>query len=96
MRACPLFALALALALVGCSIPTKPGAPFATAFMAGSHGYPVAGRHFPALPIAPDDVREHFTELGASELSVDLLRTTHRVRDGYEGMIVATGVIRES
>jgi hypothetical protein len=29
MRACPLFALALALALVGCSIPTKPGAPFA-------------------------------------------------------------------
>ena len=74
----------------------KPGAPFATAFMAGSHGYPVADRHFPALPITTDDVRRHFNELGASDLSVELLETKHRVRDGYEGMIVATGVIRES
>lgn len=70
----------------------KPGAPFATAFMAGSQGYPVAGTRFPALPITPDDVRLHFTELGASKLSVELLRTKHRVRDGYEGMIVATGL----
>jgi hypothetical protein len=69
----------------------KPGAPFATAFMAGSRGYPVAGTSFPALPISPDDVRRHFTRLGAAELSVELLRTKHRVRDGYEGMIVATG-----
>jgi hypothetical protein len=71
----------------------KPGAPFATTFMAGSDGYPVAGTRFPALPISPDDVRLHFTELGASELSVDVLRTSHRVRDGYEGMIVATGFV---
>ncbi len=71
----------------------KPGAPFATAFMAGSRGYPVAGTQFPALPITPDDVREHFTALGASDLSVELLRTKHRVRDGYTGMIVATGVL---
>jgi NNMT/PNMT/TEMT family len=71
----------------------KPGAPFATAFMAGSHGYPVAGTHFPALPITTDDVRECFTGLGASDLSVELLRTKHRVRDGYTGMIVATGVL---
>jgi hypothetical protein len=74
----------------------KPGAPFAAAFMAGSHGYPVAGTHFPALPIATDDVRRYFTQLGASDLSVELLRTKHRVRDGYEGMIVATGVVRKS
>ena len=74
----------------------KPGAPFATTFMAGSHGYPVAGTDFPALPITADDVRRHFTELGVGELSVELLRTKHRVRDGYEGMIVATGVIRDS
>lgn len=71
----------------------KPGAPFATAFMAGSHGYEVADTDFPALPITTDDVQQHFTKLGVSELSAELLRTKHRVRDGYEGMIVATGVI---
>ena len=73
----------------------RPGAPFAAAFMAGSHGYPVAGTRFPALPISDGDVRLHFTQLGASELSVELLQTEHRVRDGYEGMIVATGFIRD-
>jgi hypothetical protein len=70
----------------------KPGAPFATAFMSGSHGYPVAGKVFPALPISPQDVEKHFIELGASELSVELLETKHRVRHGYDGMIVATGL----
>lgn len=69
----------------------KPGAPFATAFMSGSDGYPVASKVFPALPITLDDVELHFTELGASNLNVELLRTKHRVRDGYQGMIVATG-----
>lgn len=68
-----------------------PGAPFAAAFMADSEGYPVDGTHFPALPIEPDDVRRHLTELGVREPSVDLLDTSKRVRDGYGGMIVATG-----
>jgi hypothetical protein len=71
----------------------KPGAPFAAAFMAGSQGYPVAGTRFPALPITPDDVSVHLLACGASELSVKLLRTKHRVRDGYQGMIVATGFV---
>jgi hypothetical protein len=69
----------------------KPRAPFATAFMAGSDGYPVADTNFPALPITRDDVWLPLTELGASELSVDMLQTKHRIRDGYAGMIVATG-----
>jgi len=68
-----------------------PGAPFAAAFMAGSQGYPVDGTHFPALPIDPDDVRQHLTELGVREPSVELLDTEPEVRDGYNGMIVATG-----
>jgi hypothetical protein len=68
-----------------------PGAPFAAAFMAGSDGYPVDGTHFPALPIKPDDVWQHLTELRVREPSVDLLNTRYRVRDGYAGMIVATG-----
>jgi hypothetical protein len=70
-----------------------PGAPFAAAFMAGSDGYPVDGTQFPALPIKPGDVRQHLTELGVREPSVDLLQTKHRVRDGYAGMIVATGFV---
>jgi NNMT/PNMT/TEMT family len=72
----------------------KPGAPFATSFMAGSRGYLVADTRFPALPITPDDVWQHFTGLGVGDLRVELLRTKHRVRDGYEGMIVATGFAR--
>jgi hypothetical protein len=68
-----------------------PGAPFAAAFMAGSDGYPVDGTRFPALPIKPDDVRRHLTGFGVREPSVDLLDTRYRVRDGYAGMIVATG-----
>jgi hypothetical protein len=68
-----------------------PGAPFAAAFMAESDGYPVDGTQFPALPIKPDDVREHLTKLGVREPEVDLLDTSYRVRDGYAGMIVATG-----
>jgi hypothetical protein len=69
----------------------KPGAPFAATFMAGSDGYPVADTRFPALPITAADVREHLTALGADGLSVELLTTKHRVREGYHGMIVATG-----
>jgi hypothetical protein len=70
-----------------------PGAPFATAFMAGSKGYPVASTDFPALPITPDDLESRFTELDVDGLNVELLRTSHRVRDGYEAMIVATGYV---
>lgn len=70
-----------------------PGAPFAAAFMAGSDGYPVNGTRFPALPIKPEDVRQQLTDLGVREPSVDLLDTRYRVRDGYAGMIVATGFV---
>ena len=70
-----------------------PGAPFAAAFMAGSDGYPVARAVFPGLRITPEDVMRHLTVLGAREPSVELLKTSHRVRDGYAGMIVATGFV---
>jgi hypothetical protein len=71
----------------------QPGSPFAATFMAGSCGYWVDPTYFPALRIAPDDVEEEFEKLGVSELGVDLLKTTDRVREGYEGMIVATGIV---
>jgi NNMT/PNMT/TEMT family len=72
----------------------KPGAPFAAAFMAGSDGYLVAGTRFPALPITVAHVREHLSALGAAGVSVELLSTKQRVREGYAGMIVATGFTR--
>jgi NNMT/PNMT/TEMT family len=73
-----------------------PGAPFAAAFMAGSNGYKVGDTVFPAVPITVDDVRRHFTELGAEKLSLEMPETEHRVRHGYEGMIVATGFARSA
>ncbi len=69
----------------------QPDAPFAAAFMAGSAGYEVAGRAFPAVPITRDDVERHLRELGVREPTVELLETKPEVRDGYTGMIVATG-----
>jgi hypothetical protein len=70
----------------------QPGAPFAATFMAGSSGYPVAGQRFPALRITPADVRERLMSLRVSELNVEFPQTRHRVRPGYGGMIVATGI----
>ena len=69
----------------------KPGAPFAAAFMAGSDGYRVAETPFPAVPITSADVWELLTGLGVVEMSVEMVKTEHRVRDGYAGMMVATG-----
>jgi hypothetical protein len=79
---------------VGCFIAAlEPGAPFAAAFMEGSGGYPVDGTAFPALPIGLSDVRGCLDGL-ASDLSVRPVKTDERVRDGYTGMIVATGLAR--
>jgi hypothetical protein len=68
-----------------------PDAPFAAAFMAGSGGYEVAGTDFPAVPITKEDVEKHLIELGVREPTVQTLTTKPAVRDGYTGMIVATG-----
>lgn len=71
----------------------EPDSPFAAAFMAESDGYIVDGISFPALAITTDDVTDHLKKLGVSDLSVDLLHTRDRVREGYAGMIVATGIV---
>jgi NNMT/PNMT/TEMT family len=70
----------------------EPGAPFAATFMAGSDGYPVADTRFPALSITRDDVTRPLAKLGVSDLSVQQIGEKPRVRPGYEGMIVATGI----
>jgi hypothetical protein len=78
---------------IGCFVGAlQPGSPFAASFMSGSSGYPVGGVTYPALPVAANDIVEHFTRLGVSKLNVKQLETSQLVRDGYEGMIVATGI----
>ncbi len=78
---------------VGCFVGAlRPGAPFAAAFMAESDGYAVGETRFPALKITRDDVMSVFTELGASDVRVELPATPHRVRPGYSGMLVTTGL----
>jgi hypothetical protein len=69
----------------------KPDAPFAAAFMEESKGYEVAGTRYPAYRVTVADVKRHLARLGARDLTVEQPDTSHRVRDGYEGMIVATG-----
>jgi hypothetical protein len=69
-----------------------PGAPFAAAFMAESNGYKVAEERFPALNITMSDVEEIFLKLGPVELRHYETQTLHKVRDGYTGMIVTTGI----
>jgi hypothetical protein len=67
--------------------------PFAAAFMKGSEGYPVGDVTYPALPVTADDISEHFTRRHrVSELNVKEFEPSQLVRDGYEGMIVATGI----
>jgi NNMT/PNMT/TEMT family len=71
----------------------QPRAPFAAAFMAESKGYEVDGTWFPALPVTVEDVRKCFEECSISELNVVMTETPPEVRPGYNGMIVATGIV---
>jgi hypothetical protein len=73
----------------------EPLSPFAAAFMSGSKGYPLGKDTvitYPALPVAKDDISDHFKRLCVDGLSVVELEPSDRVRHGYEGMIVATGI----
>ncbi|GID31353.1 SCO2525 family SAM-dependent methyltransferase [Paractinoplanes brasiliensis] len=66
-----------------------PGAPFAAAFMCRSDGYTVGGQHFPAYSIGPSDVESCLASV-ARIRHIDKV-DSHDLREGYSGMIVATG-----
>lgn len=66
----------------------KPGSPFAAAFIKGSKGYSVGELEFPAVAIAEEDVRRLLR--GVANVTVKPIESTG-LRDGYEGMILATG-----
>jgi hypothetical protein len=69
----------------------RPGAPFATAFMRDSHGYPVDDQWFPAVAIGETDVKACLAPL-SHDLRVSTVVSDAPLRDGYRGMILALGV----
>lgn len=68
------------------------GSPFAIAFMEGSRKYEVGGEIFPAVPVRVDDVTDCLETLLVDQLTVRKVEAPPQVRDGYDGMIVATGL----
>lgn len=68
----------------------KPGGPFAAAFMVKSTGYKVGETWFPAVPIDPVEAARSLESI-AYNVRVHEIETDSPLRDGYEGMILATG-----
>lgn len=69
----------------------KPRAPFAAAFMKNSRGYQVGRCRFPAVAINERDV-EQCLEAVAQDVKIHTIRKIDTpLRDGYDGMILATG-----
>jgi len=66
-----------------------PRAPFAAAFMRRSSGYPVGALRFPASSVDEDDIQRALADVAHIENIVSV--TSHDLRDGYSGMMVATG-----
>lgn len=72
-----------------------PNAPFAIAFMEHSGGYHVADKHFPATDIGSGDVHGCLDDRA---VDVELLRVEtgdKPLRDGYSGMIIACGRVKD-
>jgi hypothetical protein len=69
----------------------RPGAPFAAAFMEHSTGYVVGDHRFPAVAVSRADVQEclegYCLEFKTFRIELD----DKPLRDGYSGMILATG-----
>jgi hypothetical protein len=68
----------------------RPGAPFAAAFMKRSQGYIVGAQRFPAVAIDEGDVTDTLRYV-SRDLRLHTIDSTN-LRDGYEGMILATGL----
>jgi hypothetical protein len=68
----------------------RPGAPFAIGAMRDSFGYTVGGVDFPATPMNDDDVRDVLGPV-ACDLQVHTVKADPPLREGYQGMLLATG-----
>jgi hypothetical protein len=71
-----------------------PGAPFMMAFMEGSVGYEVSGVSYPAVNISAESLDALIDDLPVAD--VNILRTDNSVRKlrpGYDGMFLVTGIV---
>ncbi|MGC0315288.1 SCO2525 family SAM-dependent methyltransferase [Kitasatospora acidiphila] len=75
----------------------RPGAPFAVAFMENSLGYEVGDHTFPACKIQRSDVLAGLQEYAADDLKVSHIDVpgSQPLRDGYTGMLLALGRLRD-
>ncbi len=72
----------------------RPGAPFAAAFMENSLGYDVGTHRFPAVAIDKDKVENCLAD-ETEDLKIHRLgKTRNPLREGYDGMLLATGRVR--
>lgn len=72
-----------------------PGAPFAIALMEHSKGYHVADSHFPAIDIDEAAVRRCL-DGWVSSSSIERIKLGDKpLREGYEGMLIALGQIKD-
>ena len=73
----------------------RTSAPFATAHMENSLGYEVGGVWFPAYAVDVDGVERALADI-AYDVSVRHIpyNVDGALREGYDGMIVATGRAR--
>lgn len=69
----------------------RPGGHIAAAFLAGSSGYEVSGRRFPAVSLASGEIRARLARRLASLQVVPIGLSTHEVRSGYTGAIFVSG-----
>lgn len=67
----------------------KPGSPFAAAFMKDSSGYTVGNVSFPACSVDERDVTRALAKV-ARDVTITTVESND-LREGYGGMIVATG-----
>jgi hypothetical protein len=77
-----------------------PGAPFAAAFMDSSTGYSVGTESFPAVQVVtPSRVKQAlapFVDATTTSVQPVPIPPGDRLRDGYEGMIIAVGTTAAS
>lgn len=68
----------------------RPGGALIAAFLAGSSGYRVAERQFPAVNISEADIHEVFSRVSTDKHTEAIGTVEREIRSGYSGMVFLT------
>lgn len=80
-------------ALSAFTATVKPGGVIAAAFLAGSSGYEVSGRRYPAIAIDTDDIAARLVARVDGLEMTPIGLSSSEIRSGYSGAIFVTGRI---